>query len=67
MKKVKKFLMTLLPSFFVVGMCLPALLNSNKNQVEDPGEDTAIYDRTLTHANLNRPDILSADVYSLLR
>ena len=61
MKKVKKFLMTLLPSFFVVGMCLPALLNSNKNQVEDPGEDTAIYDRALTHANLNRPDILSAD------
>ena len=61
MKKVKRFLMTLLPSFFVVGMCLPVLLNSNKNQIEDPGKDTAIYDRTLTHAQFNRPDIMSAD------
>ena len=61
MKKVKRFLMTLLPSFFVVGMCLPALLNNPKQVKEDPGEDTAIYSRTLTHAQLNNPDILSAD------
>ena len=61
MKKVKRFLMTLLPSFFVVGMCLPVLLDSNRNQIDDPGKDTAIYDRTLKHAQLNNPDILSAD------
>ena len=61
MKKVKKFLMTLLPSFFVLGMCLPAVLNNPKNVQEDPGEDTAIYDQSLTHAQLNRPDIMSAD------
>ena len=61
MKKVKRFLMTLLPSFFVVGMCLPVLLNSNRNQIEDPGEDTAIYDHSLKHAQLNRPDVLFAD------
>ena len=56
MKKVKKFLMTLLPSFFIVGMCLPALLGGNSSK-EDPGEDTAIYSEKLTHAKLNRPDI----------
>ena len=57
MKKVKKFLMTLLPSFFVLGMCLPALVN-NKAQ-DDAGLDTAIYpDQPLKHAQLNRPDIL---------
>ena len=57
MKKVKKFLMTLLPSFFVLGMCLPALIN-NKAQ-DDAGLDTAIYtDQPLKHAQLNRPDIL---------
>ena len=59
MKKVKKVLMTLLPSFFVLGMCIPAFLNNIRK--EDPGEDTAIYDKVLTHADLNRPDILSAD------
>ena len=57
MKKVKRFLMTLLPSFFVLGMCLPALIN-NKAQ-EDPGLDTAIYpDQPLKHAQYNRPDLL---------
>ena len=55
MKKVKKILMTLLPSFFVVGMCLPALLKDAPK--EDPGLDTAIYDDSLEHAQLNRPDI----------
>ena len=56
MKKVKKFLMTLLPSFFVLSACGGAL--SHKNNVEeDPGQDTAIYDQVLTHAQLNRPDI----------
>ena len=57
MKRVKKVLMTLLPSFFVVGMCLPALLKDAHK--EDPGLDTAIYDTKLTHADLNRPDIMS--------
>ena len=56
MKKVKKFLMTLLPSFFVMGMCLPALLNDGV-QKEQPGKDTAIYDHDLTHARLDNPDI----------
>ena len=57
MKKVKKFLMTLLPSFFVLGMCLPALLPTKA--VEDPGQDTAIYpDLPLKHAQYNRPDLL---------
>ena len=55
MKRVKKVLMTLLPSFFVVGMCLPALLKDAPK--EDPGLDTAIYDDSLEHAKLNRPDI----------
>ena len=56
MKKVKKFLMTLLPSFFVVGMCLPAFLNSSASK-DQPGEDTAIYSNGLTHARYDRPDI----------
>ena len=60
MKKVKKFLMTLLPSFFVVGMCLPALLNNSKKAIkDDPGEDTAIYSDKLTHARYDLPDITS--------
>ena len=56
MKKVKKFLMTLLPSFFVMGMCLPVLLD-NVSKKENPGLDTAVYDNNLTHASLDRPDI----------
>ena len=57
MKKVKKFLMTLLPSFFVLGMTLPALLNNKV--VDDAGLDTAIYpDQPLKHAQYNRPDLL---------
>ena len=55
MKKVKNFLMTLLPSFFVLGMCLPAVLGGSSK--EDPGKDTAIYSDNLTHAKLDRPDI----------
>ena len=56
MKKVKRVLMTLLPSFFVLGMCLPAFLGGPSK--EDPGLDTAIYDQDLAHAQLNSPDIL---------
>ena len=59
MKKVKKFLMTLLPSFFVMGMCLPALLNNRNSLKDDPGEDTAIYSNDLTHARYDLPDITS--------
>ncbi len=55
MKKVKKFLMALLPSFFVLGMCLPAFLENSKK--EDPGLDTAIYDEDLGNARFSRPDI----------
>ena len=55
MKKVKKILMTLLPSFFVLGMALPAFLNSDKEM--NPGKDTAIYDKGDYHAKLERPDI----------
>ena len=55
MKKVKKILMTLLPSFFILGMSLPLLFGGSKT--EDPGLDTAIYDEGLEHAQLNRPDI----------
>ena len=55
MKRVKKILMTLLPSFFVVGMCLPALMNDPYK--EKAGVDTAIYDSSSTHAQLSRPDI----------
>ena len=55
MKKVKKILMALLPSFFIVGMCLPAFLADVAK--DKPGKDTAIYDKALTHADLNRPDI----------
>ena len=57
MKKVKQFLMTLLPSFFVLGMCLPIVLNGSSKQ-EDPGLDTAIYDKDLAHARYDRPDIM---------
>ena len=56
MRKVKKFLMTLLPSFFVMGMCLPAILNNGVKK-DNPGLDTAVYDNNLTHASLDRPDI----------
>ena len=57
MKKVKKFLMTLLPSFFVLGMTLPALLNNKAS--DEAGQDTAIYPETsLKHAQYNRPDLL---------
>ena len=59
MKKSKKFLMALLPSFFVLGMSLPALLKDSPK--EEPGLDTAIYAKDLQHAQLNRPDIMSAD------
>ena len=55
MKKVKNVLMALLPSFFVIGMSLPVFLNSVSK--ENPGKDTAIYDKTLTHARYDRPDI----------
>ena len=55
MKKVKKVLMTLLPSFFVLGMCLPVFFNDSK--IEKPGIDTAIYDDDLEHAKYNLPDI----------
>ena len=55
MKKVKKVLMTLLPSFFVLGMCLPALFNDSKKA--EPGIDTAVYDDNLEHAKPNLPDI----------
>ena len=55
MKKVKKILMTLLPSFFVLGMALPAFLNNGKDM--NPGKDTAIYDKGDYHAKLERPDI----------
>ena len=59
MKKSKRFLMTLLPSFFVLGMCLPTLLNTNKQvEIEEAGEDTAIYSPTLKHAQYNLPDLL---------
>ena len=59
MKKVKKFLMALLPSFFVLGMCLPAVLNDSPKK-ENPGLDTAIYDKDLAHARYDRPDIKNA-------
>ena len=51
--------MTLLPSFFVMGMCLPALLNNRNSPKDDPGEDTAIYSNDLTHARYDLPDITS--------
>ena len=56
MKKVKNFLMTLLPSFFVLGMCLPAVINNSPR--ENPGLDTAVYDTDLSHAQLDRPNIM---------
>ena len=59
MKKVKKFLMTLLPSFFVLGMCIPTLLNLNKQvEQEEAGLDTAIYSPSIRQAQYNRPDLL---------
>ena len=61
MKKVKRFLMTLLPSFFVLGMTLPALLKDRAK--EDAGLDTAIYkeEYPLKHARYGRPDLLSGE------
>ena len=60
MKKVKRFLMTLLPSFFVLGMCLPALMNDKAN--EEAGGDTAIYrEQGIKVARYDRPDILVGD------
>ena len=57
MKKVKRFFATLLPSFFVLGMCVPALINNKAS--DDAGLDTAVYrDQPLKHAQYNRPDLL---------
>ena len=56
MKKVKKFLMALLPSFFMLGMCIPAFLNYKASK-DNPGEDTAIYSKAEHYAQLNSPDI----------
>ena len=56
MKKVKKFLMALLPSFFVVGMSVPAFLDL-ANSKDVAGEDTAIYSKVEHVAQLNHPDI----------
>ena len=59
MKKVKSVFLTLLPSFFVLGMAIPSFLGAANNPQPDPGEDTAVYHMTEEHAQLNRPDILS--------
>ena len=56
MKKVKRFLMTLLPSFFALGMVVPALFNNQVKQ--EAGQDTAIYSQGLKHAQYNLPDLL---------
>ena len=56
MKKVKKILMALLPSFFIVGMCIPAFLNSGDSK-DVAGEDTAIYNKAAPYALLDHPDI----------
>ncbi len=57
MKKVKRFFATLLPSFFVLGMCVPALIDNKAS--DDAGLDTAVYrDQPLKHAQYNRPDLL---------
>ena len=55
MKKVKKIMMTLLPSFFILGMSVPIFLGGSNNA--EAGQDTAIYDESDAHAVLSRPDI----------
>ena len=47
--------MTLLPSFFILGMSVPIFLGGSNNA--EAGQDTAIYDESDAHAVLSRPDI----------
>ena len=57
MKKVTSKILALLPSFFVLGMAVSCAHFNAQAAMNDPGEDSAIYDKTLEHAVYNRPDI----------
>ena len=60
MKKFKKTLFAMMPSFLLFGTAAGAIaLNSQPKVVSKLGEDTAIYDKDLTHAQLNKPDIVN--------
>ena len=57
MKKVKKALMTLLPSFFVLAMTGCNASNGSASLEDVRPEDTSKVSTNLEHAKLNRPDI----------
>lgn len=59
MKKVKT-LLTLLPSFLVLGLAA-GCSNKATTYLGDPGEDTAIYSNDLSHAKLEAPDVRADD------
>lgn len=60
MKKSKKLLLTAIPAFLVLGASSAALTLKITNVLKDnPGRDTAIYDKDLTHAQYNKPDIIN--------
>ena len=56
MKKYHKALLTLLPSFFVLALAIPAA-SVFAPAPDEVGEDPAIYDESLEHAKLEAPDI----------
>ena len=58
MKKIKKLITAMIPSFLTLGALAGAFL-TKENVKEDPGEDTAIYSDNLDHAKLDAPDIVN--------
>ena len=59
MKKIKKAVLAMMPSFLLFGAVAGALSFKATSQVlKDAGEDTALYDDSLEHARLDHPDIV---------
>ena len=55
MKKVKKVIVTLLPSSFVLALVLPISIGL-KPKIDEAGEDTAIYSEKVEVKDYNQPD-----------
>ena len=55
MKKVKKLILTLIPSLFVAGLVLPVAL-CLKPEVDEAGEDTALYKADNSVKDYDQPD-----------
>ncbi len=55
MKRINKSILMMLPMFFA--MLVSSCSSSSHVNIEDPGEDTAVYSNDNTHAKLDNPDI----------